>query len=367
MVTPAVASASDARPLTIRAATGLRTLFPWRAVVLPWLASRALCAAVIVAATSWPFGDGLRFRGFQIWDGVWYTAIARQGYGALPTGDLQTRWPFFPLLPGIMRAFDEIGIGDQAATVLVNQLVLLVAFAGVYRIARRHASAEGSVLAVWALAVFPGSFMFSLIYPSSIFLAATVWAFVLIEDRHDVAAAVVVVLATMARPNGILVVVALAVALRSWRRIALVCGPAVVALGAWAGWLWDRTGDPIVFWNAKSAWPEVTILDLVTAPWRYDYAWPHFVLGIAAAWVVWRQRRRLPLSWLVWTGLLLLVPMYSGIVGLGRYANECFPPFVAAGQVLEGWSRPARRLTFALAVLGLLFAAVMVIRYDRIP
>jgi len=367
MVTPTVASESGPRALATRASRALRALFPWREVVLPWLVSRALCAGVIVAATSWPFRDGVQLRGFQMWDGVWYTAIARQGYGALPAGDLQTRWPFFPLLPAIMRGFGELGIGDQAATAIFNQLVLLVAFAGVARIARRHASAEATVLAVWALAVFPGSFMFSLIYPSAIFLAATVWAFVLVEDRHDIAAAAVVVVAALARPNGILVVVALAVALRSWRRIAVVCGPAIVAVGAWAGWLWDRTGDPIVFWNAKSAWPEVMLVDLLTEPWRYDYAWPHFVLGVAAAWVVWHQRRRLPLSWLVWTALLLLVPMYSGIVGLGRYANECFPPFVAAGQVLERWSRRARALAFSLSVLGLLFAAVMVIRYERIP
>jgi hypothetical protein len=89
-------------------------LFPWRAVVLPWLVSRLLCAAVIVAATSWPF-DRIEFRGFQIWDGVWYTAIARDGYGVLPVDGLQTRWPFFPLLPGIMRGFGELGLGDQAA------------------------------------------------------------------------------------------------------------------------------------------------------------------------------------------------------------------------------------------------------------
>jgi hypothetical protein len=342
-------------------------LFPWRAVVLPWLVSRLLCAAVIVAATSWPFDGGLKFRGFQMWDGVWYTAIARDGYGVLPIGDLQTRWPFFPLLPGIMRGFGEIGLGDQAVTVILNELVLLVAFAGVYRIATRHASAEASVLAVWALALFPASFLFSMIYPSAIFLAATVWAFVLVEDRHDVAAAAVVAVAAIARPNGILLVLAIAVALKSWKRIALVCAPAVVVVTAWCGWLWDRTGDPIVFWNAKSAWPEVSFVDLLTEPWRYDYAWPHFLLGIAAAWVVWRQRRRLPVSWLVWTGLLLLVPMYSGIVGLGRYANECFPPFVAAGQVLERWSPRARWLTFGLSIVGLLFAAVMVIRYDRIP
>ena len=188
----------------------VRAVFPWRSVVLPWLASRLLSAGVIIGATSWPFDRGLRFGGFQIWDGVWYTAIARDGYGVLPVGDLQTRWPFFPLLPELMRGLDTVGLGDQASTVIVNQVALLLAFAGVYRIARRHASPRAATLAVWLCAVFPGSFVFSMIYPSAIFLAATVWAFVFVEDRLDVPAAACAVVAALVRPNGIFLVLALA-------------------------------------------------------------------------------------------------------------------------------------------------------------
>jgi hypothetical protein len=370
MMVTSAAGAQRTAAMPASVTTRLAALFPLRAVILPWLASRLLCAGVIIGARSWPFTDGLRFRGFQIWDGVWYTTIARDGYGGLPRGDLQTRWPFFPLLPGLMRGLDQIGLGDQASTLLLNQLVLLVAFAGVYKIARRHASPRASSLAVWALAVFPGSFVFTMIYPSAIFLAATVWTFVLIENgtrRSDWAAGATVLVAATARPNGILIVLALVLALRSWRRIAIVCTPAVIGVVAWCGWLWDRTGDPLVFWTAKGAWPEVTILDLATEPWRYDYAWPHVLLGLAAAWVVWHQRKRLPLSWIAWTAIVLVPPLLVGVVGLGRYANEAFPPFVAAGQLLERWPPWARRLAFVLSVLGLLFAAVMVTRFDRIP
>lgn len=350
-----------------RVVGALGALFPWREVIVPWLVSRVLCAAVIIASTSWPFDDGLQLRGFQIWDGVWYTAIARDGYGALPVGDLQTRWPFFPLLPGVMAGLDRIGLGDQASIVIVNQLALLVAFAGVYRIAQRHASPRAAALSVWLLALFPASFVFTMIYPSAIFLAASVWAFVFIEDRHDLAAAACAAVTAMVRPNGIFIVLALVLALRSWRRIAVVCGPAVLAVAGWCIWLWDRTGDPLIFYNAKSAWPEVSIVDLATEPWRYDYAWPHFLLGVAAAVAVWVQRKRIPSAWQAWTALVLVPPLLVGIVGLGRYANECFPPFVAGGQILERWPRWARRSVFALSVACLCFAAVMVIRYERIP
>jgi hypothetical protein len=56
-----------------------------------------------------------------------------------------------------------------------------------------------------------------------------------------------------------------------------------------------------------------------------------------------------------------------GLVGLGRYANECFPPFVAAGQLLHR-VRPGLRVgAFALAVAGQALCAWWVIHQHYIP
>src|SRR5204863_7151774 len=141
-------------------------------------------------------------HGFIQLDGVWYTSIARAGYGILPIGDVQTRWPFFPLLPGLLRGFHELGLPDRAVVVLLDQALLLLAFAGVYRLASRRGSQRAAGLAVWAIALFPASFVFSMLYPSAIFLTATVWAFVLAEEHHDIAAGALAAVATMSRPNG---------------------------------------------------------------------------------------------------------------------------------------------------------------------
>src|SRR6185437_7712739 len=103
----------------------------------------------------------------------------------------------------------------------------LVALAGVYRLASRRGGSRVAALAVWALALFPASFVFSMTYPSAIFLAASVWAFVLVEERHDLAAGLVVVAAALVRPNGLVVALALIVAVRTWRRAVIVAAPSV--------------------------------------------------------------------------------------------------------------------------------------------
>jgi len=65
-------------------------------------------------------------------------------------------WPFFPGFPAVVRAVREIGLPDRGTVVVLNQLIFLIALAGVWRIARRYTNARPARLAVWSLALFPG-------------------------------------------------------------------------------------------------------------------------------------------------------------------------------------------------------------------
>jgi hypothetical protein len=220
---------------------------------------------------------------------------------------------------------------------------------------------------VWSLALFPASFVFSMTYPSAIFLAASVWAFVLVEEHHDLAAGLVAVGAALVRPNGVVLAVALVIAVWwSWRRAVLVAGPSVVAVVAWCVYCADRTGDPFVFLTTKSRWQEVTFVGLFEGHVKWSVL-PHVVLALAALVVLVVQRRRLPLSWLVF-GVLYLVPSFQlGMVGVGRYANECFPPFVGAGQILDRWSRRTQYAVLAASTVGLVLFAFVAARYELVP
>jgi hypothetical protein len=319
---------------------------------------------VLLAAVNDP-ARGSRFDQVATrWDGAFYLDIARHGYG--PVDIPFPKWPFFPLLPGFIRVFNEFA-NDRVAIFVFNQLVFLVALAGVYRLASRHGGRTVGALAVWALALFPASFVFSMTYPSAIFLAASVWAFVLVEDHHDIAAGLVAVGAALVRPNGLVLAVALVVAVWwSWRRVLAVAGPSVVAVVAWCIYCADRTGDPLVFLTTKSRWQEITFVGLFEGHVKWSVL-PHVVLAAAALVVLVLQRKRLPLSWLVFGALYLIPSLQLGVVGVGRYANECFPPFVGAGQILERWPVRARYAAFALSTVGLVLFAFVAARYDLVP
>jgi hypothetical protein len=341
-------------------------LLPWREVVLPWLVSRVYSSLLILATAS-VGGGGIRATGFAKWDGQWYLAIARFGYGPEPVEGLQTRWPFFPGFPGVIRALDELALPDRGSVLVLNNAIFLIALAGVWRIARRYTNAGPARLAVWSLALFPGAFVFSMVYPSAIWLAASVWAFILVDEHRDFAAAALVTGAALVRPNGIVLAIALLFVLRSWRRALIVCAPSVGAVAIWCAFCYRWTGDALVFLSSKEGWPEVTVKAFALAPWRYDYVFPHLFLALAALGALFLCRRLLPVAWTVLTILYLLPSLGLGMVGLGRYANECFPPFVAAGELLHRSHRFFRAAAFGAAVLGQAVCAWWVIHQNYIP
>ncbi len=357
-------------------------LFPWRAVVLPWLTSRFIVDVSMLVGASSLFGKSRPLtEGFVGWDFGWYRHIAEIGYGPPPVPGVQSTWPFFPLFPGVVRVGDWLGMPSGLTAFIVNHIVFLVALGGLYRLASRHLPDSAARLSVWALVLFPGSVSFSLGYPSAIFLAASVWAFWFLEERRYVLAAALGVVVTMVRPNGILVVVAMGLvvlgSLRStdsdprdeWftvlRRAALVGVPSLVAIGAWCWQLNRWTGDPFAFWTAKAAWDELTILEFIST--RDHAGFVHVLMAVAAVAVLAFAWRRLPLAWLVMVAAYMVPPGLFAVVGLGRYANESFPIAIAAGDVLDRCAKPLRRVIFIVSATALASFTVMVVRYHFVP
>jgi hypothetical protein len=368
-----MATEAPERTQVSRAAAVGRELFPWRPVLLAWLVSRAIGAFVlmILGARDAPHPDITRL---VMWDGQWYKIIAHTGYGTPPIPDVWTPWPFFPLYPGLVRGLVTFGSPYSFAQVALANLATLVALAGVWRLARRHVSTSAASYAVWITALFPGALTFVMGYPDSLYVAGAVWAFILMEDRKVVAAGLAALVATAARPNGFIVVIALAVAV--WaeyrgredrtglpRRIALLAAPSVAFLIAWCVACWYLTDDPIVFLTAKQAWHEYTLFG---APGHAD-ALMHVALGVILALPFLARIRRQPPSWIVLVALTLLPALALGVVGLARYAVQCFPLAIAAGQTLERATPKLARLALVASAAGLVGYGLLVTKASYVP
>jgi hypothetical protein len=335
------------------------------AVLLPWALSRgALCVVTELASS-------LRARGamaaFAVWDGGWYVGIAHSGYDFSVHG--QTPYPFFPLLPWLLRAAEAVHPPPIAAGVVLNHLVFLLALWGVHDIARAHGTALEASLASWSLALFPGSAPLTLLYPCAIFLACSVWAFRALELRRDGVVATLAATAALVRPNGLVLAIAGAFAVlrddRSWQRALRIALPAALAVALWMAWLWLQTGDPLIFVHAKAGWREVSLASLVAGvdplP-KLDLAPVAFAaLVLALAW------RRLPGAWMLFVALMLLPSFGLGVLGMPRYTAACFPLFVAAGIVLARLPRGARVALLGCSALALVYVARRIVSGEQMP
>jgi hypothetical protein len=126
-----------------------------------------------------------------------------------------------------------------------------------------------------------------------------------------------------------------------------------------------KTGDAFEFFAAKRAWREVTLLGLGGR--EGDTAILHLLLAIVALATVIAAARRIPKSWTLLAVLSLVPSLALGIVGLGRYANECFAPFAAAGELLTQHRHAIRTRVFAGLILGQVLFAYWIIALHHVP
>ena len=218
------------------------------------------------------------------------------------------------------------------AGIVCNHIAFLIALIGIHRLALRHTSRSAALLAVWLTALGPLSFVFSMLYPSALFLAASVWAFVWIEQDHDRAAGLAAAVAALSRPNGVVVLIALVDRgrIRATTRHADRCARRGSSL---------RVGGVQRDANRRSI-PLLRRQDRLARDHRADTssqrptpdALLHLTLAALAVALVLIGRRRIPSSWSWFTVLYLLPSLALGVVGLARYATETFPPYIAGGR-----------------------------------
>src|SRR5262249_29640039 len=102
------------------------------------------------------------------WDGQWYDAIARTGYGE----GASPRYAFFPLLPAVARLLG----GPQSpalAGILLNQLLLLGSVLLIGHVAQKNKESTLYEEPGFWLLVSPLAFFLSAFYAESLFLFLT--------------------------------------------------------------------------------------------------------------------------------------------------------------------------------------------------
>ncbi len=233
-------------------------------------------------------------------DGSWYLSIARDGYHFSPGA---SNAAFAPLYPMLMRIVGQLFGGSNAAMllagILISNIALLAAVAYLVSLMQLEGHDDAAARAAWYLLIFPTSFFFSAVYPMSLFLALATGAFHHARRGRWSIAAMLTALATLSRPDGVLLSAGLALEYFLQHRLAirrdilwLASGP--VALLAWMAFQWRQFGNPLAFVAAQRQWDPSPIQTVIHS------SRAGLQLGCAALFVI-----------LVILGLRFLRPSYS--------------------------------------------------------
>jgi hypothetical protein len=321
---------------------------------------------------------------FAAWDSGWYFSIATRGYYFEPGS--QSSVAFFPLYPMLMRAVAWPFGGTEKAVWTAGIVVSCVCFAlallVVHRFTERtFGQRETARRAVLYLAVFPFSLFFTRVYAESVLLLTTVLAISRAYDGRWWQAGVWGGLAALARPNGILVGLPLALlalqGFSSWRVLsARVAALALVPLGlvGYCAYVYTLSGDPLGWMAAQEQWgysignpPWAELLKMIGRLERYGLYGYFFVSpmapfrlfhGVAALIFLALtpavfKRLGAPLG--LYVLVSLLVPLSGdALEGVGRYSAVLFPVFMVVASV------KSMRLHESILIAASLFLALFV-------
>ena len=179
------------------------------------------------------------------WDSVHFLRVAEHGYSASEAA-------FYPLYPALVAAVGRaLGGHYVLGGVLVSLLAAFGAFVLLERLAEERLGGSGARRTLLYLALFPTAFFLQAVYSESLFLLLCLGAFALAERRRFAYAGIVVGLAMLTRPTGIVLLPALALIARrqSWK-----LGTALPIAALYPLVLWREIGDPWAFARAEGTW-----------------------------------------------------------------------------------------------------------------
>lgn len=178
-------------------------------------------------------------------DGIHYLRIARYGYQ-----DIGAQ-AFFPLYPLLIRFFTPIFPSPLFAAVAISIISLIIALIGLRRLFPTH-----KLSVISHLLLFPTSFFFLTSYTESLFLALSVWFFVLLKREKWLSAALLAGLASSTRLVGSLLALSLIIKyLQKGKNRFLLIPLTIISLSGltlYSYYLNQQFSDPLMFVHVQS-------------------------------------------------------------------------------------------------------------------
>lgn len=317
-------------------------------------------------------------QGLTNWDGKWYQRIADHGYPShLPTKDgvvLENSWAFYPLFPGLVRLVMVLGVGFNAAAIIVSTVCAGAACCLLFGLVQRHAGRFTASMAVVGLTFAPAALLFEAAYTESLALLLLLAALAVLGSRRYGWFAVFTLLLAFTRAIAFpLALVCVIHGVARWRsgepfetrdriKVGLLACLAVASFGLWPAITGLVTGEADAYLQTQAAWASWSKYG--GNPWLVQALGFRFIEVVAGTVVIvgiamWVSLRRASRVWglelRAWT---LAYPLY--IVAAVRPSSSIFRFMLLA--VTPWWPAPnlSERVQSGRARLAIVAVAMII-------
>lgn len=310
-------------------------------------------SGMIVPITAGQFSPHHRFANmWSRWDGEWYLSVAKDGYIFNPGQNSNVA--FFPLYPFAVRALHSFTPWRSDAVwfwcgIFLSNISLLVALTFLHQLVRIDYGEPIAARVVLYLCLFPTTLFLSAFYSESLFLAFALSAFYYGRRGRWLIAGCLAAVATLGRPPGGLVGVALAFEYLAqkqfrWRDLRadglalLLCPLALFGHLAFLRW---RFGDWLVLAHAQAveSWSRTFTFPWVTlgAFFQHPHTGPRardsyldLIVTMVVLGLTIYSAYRLRLSQFLYAAFTLLFVLSWGyLTSIPRFAVAIFPIMIA--------------------------------------
>jgi hypothetical protein len=293
------------------------------------------------------------------WDSRWFLRAAALGWPRhLPFAHghvAGSTIAFFPLFPLSIRWLSQLtGLSLLAAGITITTVTGLTAMIGVWALVRHYAGPSSADRATLMVALFPGSFVLSMVYSEGLALTFLAFGILALLRRRWLLAGLLGLLASATTPVALAFVVSclwcayreLATD-RNWRALA---APVLAPMGfvLYQVWIWQHTGN-LNAWRLteRGGWKSypsvvyafhtvgVVLRDPIATNKTDDLLFICTILVVVAAVVA--IRSSMPTPMLLYGLSAAAFGMISAPIGLRpRFIFLAFPLIIAVGTWLRG-------------------------------
>jgi hypothetical protein len=354
---------------------------PWvlRPIVI-YLASRVVTLAALAIAT--PFSHDSILGEINLWDSRWFIRAAQFGWPShLPHVDGHVAGntiAFFPLFPLTIRWLSSLtGLSLLTSGIIISATTGLTAIVGVWALVRHYTDQAAADRATLLVAMFPGTFVLSMVYSEGIVVTCLAFGLLALLQRRWLLAGILGLLATATSPIALAFEVSCLwcayqeiARSRNWRALT---APVLAPLGfvAYQVWLWAHTGNLLAWrlterggWKSypSLAWPIHLVVLFVRDPISTNRQQDLLFVGVVvtAVAVMVALRSRMPMPMLLYGLSAALLAFVAAPVGLRpRFIFLAFPLIIAVGTWLRGKAYVAV-LAASTLLLGVLMAYTVI-------